>query len=132
MLLLLVTLSKSYSFSKLLSLSRVSIPRDSFLLLDSTCLAFLTFFRSLVLELEVLSTAVLLFLSFLAKPLSSVQAVDTYPIRLQLKQRPLQRNRLYLELLSRRGFLDLPVYSTPSIASVTREGERRLKCFASV
>jgi hypothetical protein len=61
-----------------------------------------------------------------------MQAADTYSIRLQLKQRPLRRNRLYLELLSWRGFLDLLVYSTPSIASVTREGERRLKRFPSV
>jgi hypothetical protein len=61
-----------------------------------------------------------------------MQAADTYPIRLQLKQRPSRRNQSYLELLSWQGFLDLLVYSTPSIASVTREGERRLKCFPSV
>ena len=72
MLLLLVTLSKSYSFPKLLSSPRVSILSNSSLLLESFFLVFLTFFRSLVLELEALIIAILLFLSFLVKPLSSV------------------------------------------------------------
>ena len=97
MLLLLVTLSKSYSFPKLLSLSRVSILPNSSLLLDSSFLAFLAFFFSFVLELVALATLTVFFVFFvffvfLDNSLSSKQVVEIYPLRLQLKQRPLQRN----------------------------------------
>jgi hypothetical protein len=88
MLLLLVTLSKSYSFLKLLSLSRVSILPNSSLLLDSFFLVFLIFLFSFVLELVVLTTLTV----FFNNSLFSKQAVETCPLRLQLKQRPSRRN----------------------------------------
>jgi hypothetical protein len=81
MLLLLVTLSKSYSFLKLLSLSRVSILPNSSLLLDSFFLVFLIFLFSFVLELVVLTTLTV----FFNNSLFSKQAVETCPLRLQLK-----------------------------------------------
>jgi hypothetical protein len=90
-LLLLVTLSKSYSFPKLLFLSRVSILPNSFLLLDSSFLALQIFFFFFVLELVALDTLTVFFV-FLDNSLSSKQAVETCPLRLQLKQRLSQRN----------------------------------------
>jgi hypothetical protein len=125
MQLLPVTLGKSQSFPELLSSSRVSIPPDSSLL-DSSFLALLILFFSFMPELVALATPTVFFV-FLDGSSSSEQAVETCPLRLQLKQCPLQRNQLYSKLPSRQGFLDLPVYSTPSMASVTGKGDRRLE-----
>ena len=82
MLLLLVTLSKSYSFPKSLSSSEVSILYDSWLLLDSSFLAFLVFFFfSFVSELVALATLTVFFV-FLDNSSSSEQVVETCPLRL--------------------------------------------------
>jgi hypothetical protein len=72
MLLLLVNLSKSYSFPKLLSSSRVSILPNSSLLLDSSfpALRIFSFFFSFVLKLVLLATLTVFFV-FLDNSLSS-------------------------------------------------------------